>query len=121
MIGCVTGGVERLERSEANSVGQLDVGAATTGGKRRGKALSQCCHRLGMIDVVVGERDPSQAATFFKRSRQALEMSRQLGAWIDDPGRIASHHPAVGARHRERARILGTQAQDAKTLQSLVL
>ena len=97
MIGRMARRVERLERPEAHPVGQLHVGAATTGGKRRGKTLAQCRHRLGMIDVVVGERDPSQPATFFERCRQALEMGRELGTRIDDPSRIASYDPAVGA------------------------
>ena len=58
---------------------------------------------------------PRSSSAVVKRS----QMSRQRGTRIDHPSRIASHHPAVGARHRERTRVLGTQAQDAETLQSL--
>jgi hypothetical protein len=66
-----------------------------------------------MVDVIVCQRYPAKSSTLFECRCETLNVLGKHWPWIDNPSRIVSDYPAVGARHRQRTWILGAQPQDA--------
>ncbi len=66
-----------------------------------------------MVGVIVGERDAAETAARVDGLNDALDVLRQRGTGIDHVGGVAADDPGVGARQRQRARVLRAQAHDA--------
>ena len=112
MIGGVTGRGERDKRPEASTRDQLDIDVAPSRRQRRGTPLAQGLDPLGVVDVVVRERDPAEPATRVDRRDETRDVLLQRGTGIDHVGGVAADDPGVGTRQRQRAGILSAQAHD---------
>ena len=112
MVGGVTRRGDGSKGPEARALAQHDVGVAPPGGERSGEALAQRRDPLGVIDVIVGQRDAPEPATRVDRLEQALEVLGSAGPGSTTQAGSSPDHPGVGARQRERSRVLGTQPQD---------
>jgi hypothetical protein len=106
MVGCVARRRDRHKRSDARAVrGERGRVTASRPDLRPRKALPQAGQRLGMIGVIVRERDPAQAAALGGLSGERVKVGFEHGARIYQPGWIAADEPGVRPGQRERARV----------------
>ena len=89
------------------------VDLAPSRGQRRGTPLAQGLDPLGVVDVVVRERDAAEPAARVDGRDETLDVLLQRGTGIDHVGGVAADDPGVGARQRQRAGIVRAQAHDA--------
>ena len=113
VIGCVSGCGEGLERPEASPVEKLHIDLPPPGGQRGRSPLTQCADPLGVIGVIVGERDAAETAASVDQRHKAIQVLLRRGAGIDHIRGVAADDPRVGARQRQRAGVLRAQAHDA--------
>ena len=97
----VVGGVPRrrdsLERPEADALGERHVRLAAARRQRRRMALAQRRDRLGVVVVVVRERDPAESAALLDRVEHAAQMGVEQRPGVDHPCRVPADHPGVRA------------------------
>ena len=112
VIGGVTGRGERLQTARSEHRRRAHVDLAPPRRQRRGTPLAQGLDPLGVVDVVVRERDPAEPATRVDGRNETRDVLLQRGTGIDHVGGVAADDPGVGTRQRQRAGILGAQAHD---------
>ena len=113
VVGSVAGGRERLERPDPRPVGQEHVDLAA-GGRQRGvrEPPADRRNRLGVIGVVVSQRDPAEAAARLDLGDSASRCSSSAGPGVDQPRRVAADDPRVGPGQRERPRVRRADPDD---------
>ena len=74
VIGGVAGRGEGHERPEASPLGELHVDLAPPRGQRRGTPLAQSADPLGVVGVVVRERDAAEPAARVDGRHEALDV-----------------------------------------------
>jgi hypothetical protein len=99
----VTGRGHARQRSEATLARHLDA-------RERGQ-------RLGVIGVVVGERDAAEAAAGLGLGAECRDVRVEQRARVDDEARIAPDDVAVRAGQRERARVVGPDVRDVEAVE----
>ncbi len=119
MVGGVPGSGNRLERPEARALGEHDVRLAASRCERRRVVLAQRRHRLGVIAVIVRQRDAAEPAELLDRVEQAPQVGAEQRPGIEHPRRIAPEQPGVRARQRQRPGIVGAHAEDLTRRQRL--
>ena len=73
---------------------------------------AQRLDRLGVVGMVVRQRDPARAAALRDRGRQRVEVRVERRARIDDPRRVAPDDVAVGSVERVGRRVRRPDEQD---------
>ena len=103
----------RDQRAECIALAELDVDITTSGcQRRRRKTFANRRHRLGVIGVVVGERDPTQPAAPLELGDEGPDVLGQGRSRIDQPRRVAADDPRIRPAQRERPRVLCADADE---------
>ena len=106
VVGRVPGRGHRLQRTERAALRQANVDVAACGAELGlGEPRADRGHRLGVVGVVVGKRDPTEPSTALDLSGHGFHMLGQPRPRVDQPSRVAADDPRVGARQRERPRV----------------
>ena len=100
----MAGSGHRFEQPESAAVRQLLVDGATAGGDGGiREALADRGGGLGVIGMLVRQRNSCQSSSTFEHLHQRRHVLSERGPRIDQPGRLASDDPGVRSRERERA------------------
>ena len=92
MVRGVAGSGDRTQRAELLAVLQTHVGALVARGGHRhvARAPAQLGHRLDVVEVVVGHRDPADPAAILRVAEDALQVRFGERAGIDHEARVAA-------------------------------
>ena len=83
------------------------------------KSRQQPFKPTAVVGVIVRYCDPSGTASHLRLASQAVQMSVDWRARIDDPAGVAADQPAVRSIKRERAGIVGPHAFDVELFEQL--
>ena len=104
----MAGHVMRGERPEGVAVGERRQPPDGHVAEPRAQRLD----RLGVVGMVVRQRDPARAAALRDRGGQRVEVHVERRAGVEDPGRVAPDDVAVGAVERVGRRVRRPDEQD---------
>ena len=91
------------QRAEALAVSKPRVGVleGRGGDRHAARRVAQAHGEVGVVGVVVGQRDAADPAAVAGVGEDALQVGVEVGAGVDDPARVPPHEPCVRALQRE--------------------
>ncbi len=116
VIGCMARCRKRRQRAKPGALEQRHINLSPRPGELGlWKPGPDGGNRLGVILVIVGQRDSAEAAAPLDLLEQSLDVLVERRAGVDQPGRIPPHEPRVRAAEREWTWVPRTNSDNVAT------